>query len=322
MKKISIAMATYNGARYIADQIESIAKQTRPPDELIVSDDCSSDETIETLKSIARQCFFPVRISVNEKRLGYALNFASAISLCSGDLIMLSDQDDYWLPQKIERVISFFEENPCTMVLVNDAELADESLHPVGATKIDRLRAAGLNLDDFSTGCCTSFRSEILPLILPIPAEYTAHDTWIHSIGRWLGRRSVLCEVLQYLRRHGSNASDSMTSSLDGNSFSMIHVRRKRYDRARMYANMLQAMEIARERFSCRCSVRLSAAEKEGLLSSALEAINHEERLFRRRLEIIESRMPRRACSAFSFLLSGGYKNFNGWRSFVNDCLR
>src|SRR5882762_9087557 len=99
--KISIAMCTYNGARYLREQLDSIAAQTRPPSELIVCDDNSLDETREIVAGFAASAPFPVRLGVNEQNLGSIRNFERAIKLCEGDLIALSDQDDVWLPEKL-----------------------------------------------------------------------------------------------------------------------------------------------------------------------------------------------------------------------------
>ena len=93
---LSIALATYNGAVYLKEQLESIAAQTRTPDELVISDDQSTDDTLRVIEEFAATAGFPVRLSVNEANLGIAKNFEKAISLCRGDLIFLSDQDDVW----------------------------------------------------------------------------------------------------------------------------------------------------------------------------------------------------------------------------------
>src|SRR4030095_5004546 len=102
--RFSIAMCTYNGARYIAEQLESIAAQTYPPGEIIVCDDASTDNTLEIVKDFASRASMPVRVFVNEENSGSTRNFSKAIGLCGGDLIALSDQDDFWLANKLERL--------------------------------------------------------------------------------------------------------------------------------------------------------------------------------------------------------------------------
>lgn len=91
---ISTAMCTYNGEKYLREQLESIARQTLLPNELVVCDDCSSDETVEIIQDFSRNAPFSVRLMINENNLGFAKNFEKAITLCSGEIIVLSDQDD------------------------------------------------------------------------------------------------------------------------------------------------------------------------------------------------------------------------------------
>src|SRR4051812_29809463 len=99
---VSVAMATYNGAEFIRDQLRSLALQKRLPDELVVSDDGSTDDTVDILEAFAETAPFPVRISVNRENLGFTRNFERAILGCGGDIIYICDQDDVWFPNKIQ----------------------------------------------------------------------------------------------------------------------------------------------------------------------------------------------------------------------------
>src|SRR6266567_6944512 len=99
--RISVAMCTYNGARFLREQLESIAAQSRLPDELVVCDDGSTDETVETIKAFVGRAPFAVRLEINSKNLGSTKNFEKAIGLCEGEIIALADQDDVWKPQKL-----------------------------------------------------------------------------------------------------------------------------------------------------------------------------------------------------------------------------
>src|SRR4029077_8380451 len=110
--RLSIAMCTYNGARFLPEQLESIAAQTRLPDELVVCDDGSADESAEIVRNFGKNAPFPVRLELNEKNLGATKNFEKAIGLCQGDLISLADQDDVWKPQKLSKLWLVFQENP------------------------------------------------------------------------------------------------------------------------------------------------------------------------------------------------------------------
>ena len=133
--RISIAMATYNGARFVREQLDSFSAQTRLPDELVVTDDCSTDDTVRVVEEFARTAPFAVTVHRNPKNLGYAPNFEKALAMCTGDIVFLSDQDDVWFPEKIARVIRYFEKEPCTQVVINDALLVDEQLNSTGHTQ-------------------------------------------------------------------------------------------------------------------------------------------------------------------------------------------
>src|SRR3712207_5989304 len=99
---LSVALCTYDGARYLPEQLESLARQRRLPDELVVCDDGSADDTVDVVRRFADRAPFAVRLSLNPQNLGFVKNFEQAIRLCRGDLIALADQDDVWHPQKLE----------------------------------------------------------------------------------------------------------------------------------------------------------------------------------------------------------------------------
>ena len=119
----SVAMCTYNGARYIEEQLRSIINQTVPVGEIVVCDDGSKDETVDIIKNIALTTSIPIRIYINDVNLGCTKNFYKAMSLCEGDIIFLSDQDDVWLSHKVETILNWFKVNNDKKVLFSDAEL-------------------------------------------------------------------------------------------------------------------------------------------------------------------------------------------------------
>lgn len=194
--KISVALCTYNGERYLPEQLESIAAQVRPPDELVVCDDHSSDRTHEILRSFAAASQFPVRVYVNDENLGSTRNFAQAVGLCEGSAIALSDQDDVWLPQKLRDLESVFSAEPDVGLVFTDADIVDQYLCPSGSRLWDltftdeerRLVAEGRALDvlmmrNVVTGATMAFRSCFKELVLPIPIDDTfIHDGWIAFI--------------------------------------------------------------------------------------------------------------------------------------------
>src|SRR5437879_6214343 len=128
--RLSIAMCTYNGARFLKEQLDSIASQTCSPDEVIVCDDHSSDGTVQVIERFASGAPFPVKLQVNETNLGSTKNFEKAIGLCQGEVIALADQDDVWSSIKLERLIAAFESDPNLGLVFSDAQLVDECLLP------------------------------------------------------------------------------------------------------------------------------------------------------------------------------------------------
>src|SRR5688500_9557164 len=102
---ISIAMATYSGAKEVTAKLGRLVGQTLPPTEMVICDDCSTDDTVARIKSFTEEHPHLIRFYQNSQRLGFVANFERAISFCCGDLIALSDQDDVWLPTKLEKIV-------------------------------------------------------------------------------------------------------------------------------------------------------------------------------------------------------------------------
>src|SRR5262245_48111587 len=117
----SVAMCTYNGSRYLSAQLDSIGTQTRPPDELMICDDGSVDDTVQLIEKFADSAPFVVRLEVNSANLGSTKNFEKAIQRCKGDLIALADQDDVWLPRKLELLEAEFQRSPNVGLVFSDA---------------------------------------------------------------------------------------------------------------------------------------------------------------------------------------------------------
>lgn len=125
MNKLSVALCTYNGARFLKEQICSILEQTYPVDEIVVCDDGSSDETILIIERIKERSPIEIRIYRNETNLGVCANFQKAIRLCSGDIVFLSDQDDVWYPNKTKTIVDWFDSHPNKSVVFTDGNLID-----------------------------------------------------------------------------------------------------------------------------------------------------------------------------------------------------
>jgi glycosyltransferase involved in cell wall biosynthesis len=233
-QKISIAMCTYNGAANISEQLQSFASQTRLPDELIVCDDCSSDETVEIVRHFTKLAPFDVRLMVNEANLGFAGNFSKSLEFVTGDVVFLSDQDDVWLPTKLEKFMDIFEKDPAVGLVFCDANLVDAALLPLGATwwqsrrfgrsarrALTGLCGAAVLLKDSSwmaAGATMAFSSRYLDAIMPIPKGWT-HDAWIATVVSAMSRVELIVAPLNQYRQHtaqvyGATMSKSTTFAL------------------------------------------------------------------------------------------------------------
>jgi len=227
-EKISVALCTYNGELFLKEQLESIFKQTRLPDEIIVCDDCSTDSTLEILSNFKKVSPVSFKIYVNEKNLGVSKNFEKAISLCNGDIIFLSDQDDVWVSEKIEEIINIFNDNPNCSYVFSDAYVVNKDLCYIGYKLWESISFDKRQRESFKkghqleillkhnvvTGATMAFRSHIREIILPIPKMWT-HDHWIAVIGSTLGGGGSFIEKpLIYYRQHDYNLIGAKKSSV------------------------------------------------------------------------------------------------------------
>ena len=226
MKKVSILMATYNGAAYIAAQLESIRLQTYRPHELWISDDGSTDDTLRIVSAFAERAGFPVRIRVNTQRVGYGENFLSATALCEGDLIAFCDQDDEWHPEKLERCIAAMEREDA-ILCAHTATLIDQNSQYVGyfAQGIVQTQTfAPLTLPPWQVffGMTLVFRRELLSWIEPKdrgldsdrPNTKLGHDRWVYFLAQSLGHVVTLSHPLVGYRQHGTNAYSGLRKSV------------------------------------------------------------------------------------------------------------
>jgi len=209
-------MCTYNGERFLQEQLASIAQQTRLPDELVVCDDASTDRTAATVREFAASAPYPVRVLENERNLGFAANFERAIGLCNGDLIALSDQDDIWYPNRLERCQQELVDHPEVGLVFSDADIIDEQNRQQEKTLWQRLGFAGererqlldgqytvLAKHRFVTGATVMFRAALRDRCLPI-AEGWIHDEWIVLItAAFFDLRPIREPLIRY-RIHGS----------------------------------------------------------------------------------------------------------------------
>lgn len=214
-------MCTCNGEAYLREQLESILAQAVPPSELIVSDDASTDGTVDILNSFRKRCPFPVTVLVNQARLGVCKNFENAIRHCSGDTIFLADQDDIWLPFKIAKVVEAFKEHPQCGYVFSNADLVDEQGKDIGRDlwasigfdQEQQARYAGprqlhlmLRHAALVYGTTMAFRAAFKPQLMPFECRFfhsTVHDGWISLLLTSIGAYGVALPIsLVKYRQH------------------------------------------------------------------------------------------------------------------------
>jgi glycosyltransferase involved in cell wall biosynthesis len=232
--RVSVALCTCNGSRFIAEQVDTICRQTLPAAEIVLRDDASEDDTVTRAREVWERCRAErpeatpeMRIAVHPRRLGVAKNFATALADCGGDLIALSDQDDRWHPERLERLVARMDAQPSTLLLHGDARLVDAQGQWLGKTlfealgmsdaelrKISEGRAFEVLLDrNLVTGAATIFRRGLLEAALPIPAHWV-HDEWLGAIAAAMGSLDVEQVPLLDYRQHGGNQIGAQRENL------------------------------------------------------------------------------------------------------------
>lgn len=217
---VSVALCTYNGEQYVETLIDSILDQTRPPDELVINDDSSTDATVERLRARLAGAPFEVDIRVNHAQLGSTRNFEAALGRCRGRSIALADQDDVWAPTKLERTVAELEADPTVTLVFSDAELIDHDGRPIGSRlwstrQIRRtLRAHSVVGEELfaaralTTGCTMVVRRRAVLAALPFPSSLwdprapMRHDRWISLVAAAVGTVRALDEPLMSFRVH------------------------------------------------------------------------------------------------------------------------
>jgi glycosyltransferase involved in cell wall biosynthesis len=207
---ISVCMAVKNGGTFLKEQIDSILPQIGVSDELIISDDHSTDNTLQIIKS-----YHDSRVHVlHNLRPGLVSNFENSLTGSRGDIIFLSDQDDVWAPHKAEIMLSYLKDFD---LVVSDCMITNYKLE-IEKDSFFKLNQSGTGvirnlIKNSYMGCCMAFRREVLNKALPFPELIPAHDLWIGLIGEMHFRVTFIPEKLIYHRRHVLNASTTSGKS-------------------------------------------------------------------------------------------------------------
>lgn len=313
-------MCTYNGADYLQEQLISIMTQICLPDELVVCDDGSTDSTLQILKEFKKRAPFPVRIYYNKIRLGATKNFEKAISLCKGEIIALSDQDDVWLPHKLEKIENIFKNNHDVGYIFSDAMIVDEQIYPIGHTMWESVLFTthqrksfknGFQLEvllkhNVVTGATMAFRAEIRNWILPISNQWV-HDEWIALLSSALGIKGDFIEesLIKY-RQH-------FTQLIGGRKLKLIEQFQKAIGtKSESYNAMAKRFEHMLNRLV--------------LINKPTKKIK---KLFEDKIKHLQARQWlhghsrwKRPNRVFIELIGGHYHRFsNGWKSAIKDLL-
>lgn len=217
-ERVSVALCTYNGAVFLEEQLASMLAQTVLPGEIVVSDDGSTDATSAIVERFAAESSVPVRVLRNPSPLGVTKNFEGAIRATTGSLIVLSDQDDVWRPDRVERALAAFDARPELQMVCSDARLVGADGVSLGTTLFaslsigpherDGIRAGDafgvLLRRNLVTGATAMLRREVLDAAVPFPAPWV-HDEWLAIVAASRGPIELLDEPLVDYRQHGAN---------------------------------------------------------------------------------------------------------------------
>jgi glycosyltransferase involved in cell wall biosynthesis len=234
---ISVALCTYNGGRFLEEQLESILNQTLSIDEIIICDDNSSDNTKDIIKEFQEKYPNKINLHFNKHNLKVNKNFEKAISLCSGDYIFLSDQDDIWVPNKAEKIISIFEKNPEFEGVFSDGNLITEfgELFTEKSlwdnvlffekninTKIDLFYYIS-NIRNMVTGATLCIKKEVKQFIFPFPNQKLIyHDEWISLLLAFRKKITFTNDKLISYRIHSAQQVGIIKSSSQKRNLKLI----------------------------------------------------------------------------------------------------
>ncbi|SFM98665.1 glycosyltransferase family 2 protein [Methylobacterium pseudosasicola] len=291
MPSISIAMATYNGERYIEDQLNSIVEQSLAPDELVVRDDGSTDRTIMLLEKFASYSPFPVKILTSNKRLGYAENFLAIGAACRGDYIMFSDQDDVWLPNKIRMGLEAIVGDD-SLISIHTSVIVDDKLNKIsigrqGIHSTKFFNKGDLNPHENGWGHQMMFDRRLLQLIDPSirpkgqNGRPLSHDIWIYSLAATLGRVSHINQPLCLYRQHNNNADGAGQQDLIRKFWSFFEVPIYRYEYRREFCKSMAEICSNTADVTTELSMKKNLEEASVIYQSRLKSNEARLRLYR-----------------------------------------
>ncbi len=322
--KLSVVLCTYNGAAYLQPQLDSLLAQACRPDEIIISDDGSTDATLEILQLFAGQAGalgIDVRLDSHPANIGYVANFSSALRRATGDVFFLCDQDDIWRPDKLALMAEAFDAEPKLLLLHSDARLVDALGNSLHCSLFDALQLtvtekqaihAGHAFDvvlrrSFVTGATAALRRELVERALPV-ARGWIHDEWLATIAAAAGRVDFIDEALIDYRQHGGNQIGMQKRTL---AMKWRELMNPRGQLLHAEASRLRRLE----------DFLVSKVERE--LAGRADAIRHKRIHFERRIAIGRLSRYRRVLPILREAQAGNYRRYGpGGRSILRDLLR
>jgi len=329
MKSVSVAMATYNGARYLAAQLESLASQQHLPAELVVTDDGSTDETLSILAGFSRTAPFPVRVHHNAKRLGYRANFMRAAGLCASELVAFCDQDDVWSDDKLQRCVEALASTNALMVCHN-ATVTDSELNPIDTLDRDALAKPynpPLSIDPMrhALGFTQVFDRQLLQFSglwdrsvdLNDRHNLEGHDQWFFFLANVFGGLAYIDSALARYRRHTSTVTS--TSWAGASQFSQtIHWLFECLPRWENHALAFEQRAAILEDIAKGPTIAYAAAAQAGAQNYRAIA-----RLYRERVGLYNGTTLLRRFRLFARIVaSGGYRGGNVWAKGPKSALK
>jgi len=243
-----------------------------------------------------------------------------ALLKCSGDILFLSDQDDVWFDNKLSLVEKAFLSDATKMLVVSDGNLVEENLNWRGVTALSQVLNGYGTSDSLVVGALTAVRKEYLSSALPIPDGFVGHDVWLHNLARQLGTRLLLTQSLQSIRRHSSNTSNWVASSVKKiNRFDVFKSQLKTVVSSG-YEDRIIANQAILERLTL-ILLQEKDFSKE-VIEKSIVYLKRERQALEFRNRIPTANFMERKAMAFLMLLMGQYRFFNGYKSFLRDLAR
>lgn len=316
--KISIALATYNGEKYIQEQLESIINQTRSPDEVVVTDDGSVDSTLKILNKFKKEVSFPCHILINVLNKGAAFSFKQSIDFCNGDIIVFCDQDDFWLPNKLERIEKEFKESPSIDYIISNANIVNQNSMSLGYTLWKQRgfskywRNKFLKGNQFevllrkniTTGMTTAISKRVADFGAKKP-EHVIHDAWYIYIASISGMKGALInESLINYRQHESQQFGALKYVIWKRAYSALN---------NNYKSIETNLSILRPLFDyAKDNIKYINQNNSFCL---IEKLEH----YKSRKLIVQSKFSNKIIKILREISKGSYMNYSSWKNILFD---